>query len=145
MRTLYRVGTWRGMPVRLHYTWLVAALLGVPVLAEMTIPAELPNLGGVGRIVLALLILVLFFGAVVIHEGAHLLTARLFHVRAGALNLYPLGALTRLPDRHGDTKAAFWIAAAGPVASILLWWGLSHGASAGLASPWLAVVLSVAG
>jgi Zn-dependent protease len=68
---------------------------------------------------------VFFLLAVLLHECAHLLVARLFHVRVSTLNLYPLGAITRTPNRQRSGRAAFWIAAAGPVVSIALWWGLT--------------------
>ncbi|MDQ2995636.1 MAG: hypothetical protein M3R61_01065 [Chloroflexota bacterium] len=74
------------MPVRLHYTWAIVALLGIPVLSGVTIPVALPTMGGVARVLLAVLILALFFGAVALHEGAHLLVAHLLRVHYGALN-----------------------------------------------------------
>jgi hypothetical protein len=70
MRNLYHVLTIRGMPVRLHYTWLIAALLSVPVMSGVIIPIYLPDMGGLARFGLALLILALFFLSVVLHEGA---------------------------------------------------------------------------
>jgi Zn-dependent protease len=145
MRNLYYLTTIGRMPVRLHYTWAIVVLLGIPVLSGAIIPAALPNLGGLARIVLALLILALFFGAVVLHEGAHLLVARLLGVRYGALNLYPLGALTRRPNRYPDARAMFAIAAVGPAASIGLWGVLAIITASPLLPFWLAVVLYTTG
>ncbi|MEP7188364.1 MAG: site-2 protease family protein, partial [Roseiflexaceae bacterium] len=145
MRNLYYVTTIRGMPIRVHYTWLVVVLLGIPVLTNVAIPASLPEIGGLARLALALIVLALFFLVVGIHELAHLLTARLFKVRIPTLNLYPLGAVTRLASRHSDAKAAFWVAAAGPITSIALWWLLSSITAAGAVAPWLAVVLGIVG
>jgi Zn-dependent protease len=125
MRNLYYVRTIRGMPVRLHYTWMVAALLGIPIIAEIIVPASAPNLGVFARTLLSVLIAVLFFLTVVLHECAHLLVAGLFRVRVSTLNIYPLGAITRMPSQQWAGHAAFWIAAAGPALSIALWWGLT--------------------
>jgi Zn-dependent protease len=125
MRNLYYLRTFRGMPVRLHYTWIVAILLGTPILIEVVLPASAPELSGLARLGLAALIVALYFLALVLHECAHLFVARLFHVRMSTLNLYPLGAITRMPARHGSARAAFWIAAAGPALSIALWWVLT--------------------
>jgi Zn-dependent protease len=124
MRNLYYVRTIRGMPVRLHYTWIVAALLGIPIIAEVILPAAEPGLGIFARILLSVLIAALFFLAVVLHECAHLIVAGLFRVHVSTLNLYPLGAITRMPNRQQSGRAAFWIAVAGPMLSIALWWGL---------------------
>jgi Zn-dependent protease len=129
MRNLYYLRTIRGMPVRLHYTWIVAALLGIPILTEVVIPSYAADLGQLARILLTGLIVTLFFLAVVLHECAHLLVATFFHVRVPTLNIYPLGAITRMPNRQGSSQAAFWIAAAGPVMSIAVWWVLTLVAS----------------
>jgi Zn-dependent protease len=125
MRNLYYLRTFRGMPLRLHYTWIVALLLGTPILTEVVLPAHAPELSGLARFGLAALIVALFFVAVVLHECAHLVVAHLFGVRVRTLNLYPLGAIARVPARHGSPRAAFWIAAAGPALSIALWWILT--------------------
>src|SRR5512134_1492064 len=114
MRNLYYLRTFRGMPVRLHYTWIVAILLGIPVLIEVILPASAPDLSGLARLGLTGLIAALFFLAVVLHECAHLFVAHLFGVRVSTLNLYPLGAITRMPAGHRSAPATFWIAAAGP-------------------------------
>jgi Zn-dependent protease len=144
MRNLYYLRTIRGMPVRLHYTWIVAALLGIPVLAEIILPTYAPNLTGLVRILLAALIAMLFFLVVVLHECAHLLVAEIFHVRVPTLNICPLGAITRMPDRQRSGRAAFWIAAAGPAMSIAVWWVL-QGLAGIITIREVALVLEVSG
>jgi hypothetical protein len=59
LRSLLKIVTIRGMPVRLHYTWLLVALIGIPLLTTIIIPTFLPDSSGLARIALALLILVL--------------------------------------------------------------------------------------
>jgi Zn-dependent protease len=133
------------MPVRLHYSWLIAALIGVPLLTTVILPTAIPNSSVPGRLLLALLILVTYVGVVIVHELAHLLVARLMHIRFPVMNLYPFGAIARLPARFGSPKAAFWSAAAGPIASIALAWLLRMLAVIAGISPWLAVVFSIGG
>jgi Zn-dependent protease len=123
------------MPVRLHYTWLIVALIGVPVLATLTLPSFTPNVSGPVGLLLALLTLVLFLGVVVLHELAHRLVARLMHVRFPVMNLYPLGAIARLPDRYASPTTAYCIAAAGPLASIALAWVLRSLAAGAAIAP----------
>jgi Zn-dependent protease len=144
MRNLYYVRTIRGIPVRLHYTWIVAALLGIPMLAEIVLPASDPELSMLVRILLSVVIASLFFLAVVLHECGHLIVARLFHDRVSTLNIYPLGAITRTLGRQPTGRAAFWIAAAGPAASIALWWALTALAST-ITRPEIALALEVTG
>jgi len=144
MRNLYYVKTIRGMPIRLHYTWVIAAFLGVLALAEVVVPAYLPTMSGSAQIGLALLIVILYFLAVALHECAHLLVANIFKVHLGVLNLYPLGAITRMPSRYRSGWAEFWIAAAGPTASIALWWLLATLATQ-LTPGWLAAAAGIVG
>jgi Zn-dependent protease len=143
MRTLYHVATWRGTPLRLHYSWLSVALLGAAVLIGYTLPSALPELGRLGRFALALLIVALALLVVIVHEAAHLLVARALGVAVPAVNLYPLGALTRLPDRNGSSKAAFWVAAAGPVTSLALWLFLVLVLAIVAVPAWLALMLGI--
>jgi Zn-dependent protease len=145
MRDLYHIITVRRTPVRLHYSWLIAALIGVPLLTTVILPAAIPDSSVPGRFLLALLILATYVSVVIVHELAHLLVAGIMHIQFPVMNLYPFGAITRLPARFGSPKAAFWSAAAGPIASITLAWLLGTLASTAVISPWLAVVLSIGG
>jgi Zn-dependent protease len=143
MRNLYYVRTFGGIPVRLHYTWIIAALLGIPTIAEVILPASAPDMFMFTRIVLSLLIAALFFLAVLLHECAHLIVAWLFHARMSTLNIYPLGAITRTPNQQ-SRRGAFWIAAAGPALSIALWWGLTA-LAATITTREVALVLEITG
>lgn len=145
MRNLLKVVTVRGMPVRLHYTWLFIVLISLPLLTQYLLPQLLPAADGPARLAVAILILLAVLASVVLHEIGHMLAARLLHVRFPVMNLYPLGAITRLPDRYGRPAAAFWIAAAGPLASLLLAQICRTLASAGSLPPWLVAVLLISG
>jgi hypothetical protein len=115
MRDLYHIITVRRTPVRLHYSWLIAALIGVPLLTTVILPAAIPDSSVPGRFLLALLILATYVSVVIVHELAHLLVAGIMHIQFPVMNLYPFGAITRLQARFGSPKAAFWSAAAGPI------------------------------
>jgi Zn-dependent protease len=144
MRNLYLLRTIGGVPVRVHYSWIIVALLGLVALPRAVFPSYMPDLGLLGGLGLALLVLALYCCVVLVHTLAQLAVARLLGVRFAVLNLYPLGALTRRADRGGSPRAAFVVAAAGPVASIALWWALDRIAGGGvLTSMALAVALYV--
>jgi Zn-dependent protease len=143
MRNLYYVGTIRGIPVRLHYSWIIAILLGIPTLFGAVLPTDAPDYSIWSYALLALLIVLLFCLSVLLHEGAHLFVAWLVRMRVGVLNLYPLGALTRAPNRFRSGWAELWVAAAGPIMSMALWWLFDRLAAAGVPG-WLALVLVIA-
>ena len=115
MGDLYHIITVRRTPVRVHYSWLIAALIGVPVLTTVILPAALPDSSVPGRLLLALLVLVTYIGVVIVHELAHLLVARPMHIRFPVMNLYPFGAITRLQRmKTGALSSAVARAVGGP-------------------------------
>lgn len=111
------LGTWFGIRVRLHWSVLIIAALLSANLAGVVGP--LPAAFGVGA----------FLGSILVHEFAHALTARRFGVGTESIQLWALGGVARLDRVAPTARAEGWIAAAGPIASVLLavggvaaWW-----------------------
>lgn len=97
-----------GIDVSVH--WSVA-------LIAMLLAANLA--GAVGWFA-AVLGVVAFFVSILAHEFAHALTARRFGVGTESIQLWALGGVARL-DREAPTATAEgWIAAAGPLASVVI-------------------------
>ena len=69
----------------------------------------------------AALIMLVYIALVAIHESAHLLVARLLRVPMPPLNLYPIGTLARIGRESVGPGRTFVVAAAGPLANILVW------------------------
>ena len=57
--------------------------------------------------------------AIMLHEGSHLVAARLFGVRTQRISLTPFGGLAQMQNAP-TAKAAFFIALAGPILNLLL-------------------------
>ncbi len=136
LRALLR-GCWRsiflfrvaGVPVSMHTTSLVYpcgfiawVVLGHPWFFH----------GGSGYVMEAfavLLLLDVLWGSLLVHEFAHVLVARLAGVGTESVILTPFGAAAIL-ERPLRNAREFWIAAGGPVASLVLagcFWMLLHG------------------
>ena len=135
------LGSLFGIRVNVHWSVLIIAML---------LGASLANVFGV---VPAFLGVVAFLVSILVHEFAHALTARRFGVGTQSIQLWALGGVARLDRESPTARAEGWIAAAGPIASMLLaiggvaaWWaaGGTAGESAYLAVlGWLGIINAV--
>ena len=123
MNRSFRLGSFLGIPVYLHVTFLW--LLGFVALSQLL-------QGGLAAAVGGLLLTSSVFGLVVLHEMGHALAARRFGIRTRDVTLLPFGGLARLERMPRDPRQELWIALAGPAVNLAI---------AGL----LGILLSLAG
>lgn len=122
MQTWFPIFQSRVLVVRAHYSWLIVLGFGVWSLIRVVLPARL---GSEARVwPLALLLMGVFVGCVLVHELAQVGVTRLLGVPLHTLNLYPLGSIARRGRERAGPGRAFAIAAAGPLANLLLWFML---------------------
>ena len=69
-----------------------------------------------------------FLGSILVHEMAHAVTARRYGVQTLSVELWALGGMARLDRESPSARADGWIAAAGPLSSLVL--GVLFGAAA---------------
>ncbi len=103
-----------GIDVRLHPT-IALVLLWVLV--------DWRRLGagtGLGPIVFTLLLVLLAFACVLIHEFGHAYMARQHGVRVHDVSLSAVGGVARMDQLPGDARAEMLIALAGPAANLAL-------------------------
>lgn len=103
-----KLGTVSGITVKVH--WSVA-------LISMLLGASLSQAIGWAAAALGV---VTFMASILAHEFAHALTARRFDVGTESIQLWALGGVARLDREAPTAKAEGWIAAAGPLASVVL-------------------------
>ena len=100
-----------GVPVQFHATWFIyPAGFVVWLLFDYHRPWQL---------YLALLMLFVICVSLLVHEFAHVLTARRFGIVSRRVVIIPLGAVAQLESAL-VAPSEFWIALAGPLASLLL-------------------------
>lgn len=103
-----RVGVALGIPIRIHFTFLLLLVWFGTVSA------------GTGEgFVNGIVIMLLLFGCVVLHELGHAAMARRYGVETREIVLYPIGGVARL-DRIPSGKAELLIALAGPAVNAVL-------------------------
>lgn len=119
MKTWFTIIQSRHLTVRAHYTWLLLLALGLWSLVRVALPARVS--AGEPIWSTALIIMLVYIACVALHEAAHLVTARLLGVPMRTLNIHPIGALARLGRERSGPVRTFAVAAAGPLANLILW------------------------
>lgn len=111
MRLSARFGTAFGIPLHVHATFLV-----VPLLTALTWGRGYGAAGAAFGLVLALLV----FGSVLLHELGHALAARAFGLPVSQIWLLPIGGVALLEGRPRNAVEESVIALAGPFVNFLL-------------------------
>ncbi len=102
------LGRYFGIPVRAHWSMaLVAVLFGV-------------SLAGSLGVVAGIIAVVAFFVSILAHEFGHALVARRYGVETQSIDLWALGGVARLDREPPTPRADGFIAAAGPLVSLLI-------------------------
>jgi Zn-dependent protease len=112
MRWSLQVARLSGIPIRIHITFLflIAWVAYVHYI-------ENPDLHAVAWGVLLLLVV---FGIIVLHELSHSFTARLFGIGTRDITLWPIGGVSRLERMPEIPAQEFLIAIAGPALNVVL-------------------------
>jgi Zn-dependent protease len=115
--TLFRI---RGIPVRVHMSWLVIVGLLTWSLAVGYFPMVLPDLPPAAYWAKGLLATLLLFASVFLHELSHSLAALRYGIPVSSITLHIFGGVSQLerePDRPG---VEFVVAIVGPLTSVAI-------------------------
>lgn len=141
MRDHLRLGRVAGIPVGLNFSVVVIFVLVVELVATQTLPGEAGGYPTAAYWAVALLIGLVFFGALFAHELAHAIVARRNGVKVDHITLWMLGGVSQLAGEPATAGADLRIAAAGPMTSLALGalFAVAAGASALVAGPALLI------
>jgi Zn-dependent protease/CBS domain-containing protein len=144
-----RVARLFGIDINIHFSWIVIFFFLVTNLSESFYPDQFPQWSRQKTFVVSAVSALLFFASVVAHELAHSLVARRFQMAVSSITLFMLGGVASLTREPPSARAELFMAAAGPLTSIVIGVTsviLAYAADAAQASaPWLQVVGAVAG
>jgi Zn-dependent protease/predicted transcriptional regulator len=125
----FQIAKVRGIPVRLHFTLLIAFVLIAWTLATGFMPTYFPGLesvqywimGGAGAIIL--------FFSIYLHELMHSIVAQNYGIKVRQIILFIFGGVSEITEEARDFRKEFRIAVAGPLMSYLIaggfavaWW-----------------------
>jgi Zn-dependent protease len=111
MRWSIRLGSLFGIPVYLHFTFLL--LLGGLAFLQLV-------QAGPAAALASLILVSSVFGLVVLHEMGHALAARRFGIGTRDVTLLPIGGVARLERLPATPRQELWIALAGPAVNLAL-------------------------
>lgn len=112
MKGSYRLGTFFGIGVYLHFTFLL--LLGFIGWVEYSTSGSIVAALGM------LLFLVALFTCLIMHEYGHALTARKFGIKTKDITLLPIGGVARLERMPDKPWQEFLVAIAGPMVNVVI-------------------------
>jgi Zn-dependent protease/CBS domain-containing protein len=109
-----------GIPIYLHFSWLLIFGLIVWTLSTGYFPAKYPNLPASSAWANGLVASLLFFVSILLHELGHAAVALRNGLRTRSITLFIFGGVAQLERDPKDGRAEFWMAVAGPAVSLLL-------------------------
>jgi Zn-dependent protease len=143
MKQTVRLGRVAGIPVGLHWSVLVIAVIIVVILGMTVLPDAAAHVAAWVYWAVAIPSALLFLASLLAHELAHAVVARRHGVRVRAITLWMLGGAAELDGEPPSPRADFVIAAVGPLTSLAaaLVFAITATAAWALAAP--AVVIAV--
>ncbi len=135
MKSSIKLGKIAGIRVGLHYSWFIIAALIAFSLWTGQFHQTNPSWGTTRIWIMALVTAVLFFVTLLLHELSHSLVAQAYGMKVTEITLFALGGVSQIQDEvNPDAKTEFWVAIAGPLASVAIGFGcLAAAARAGVA------------
>jgi Zn-dependent protease len=109
-----------GFRVSLDLSWFLLAFLIVWSLSSGQFPRDLPGLDRGTYYIMGVAGALGLFASIVLHELAHAVVARGFGLPVGGITLFIFGGVAELQDEPQTPRTEFWVAIAGPIASVLI-------------------------
>jgi Zn-dependent protease/predicted transcriptional regulator len=118
MRGSLQLGRIIGIPIRLHVSWFLIAILITWTLAAGYFPQEYPGWSATTYWLVGAVTAVLFFASVLIHELGHSVLALREKVPVKGITLFIFGGVAEIGREPPTAGAEFRIAIAGPLSSL---------------------------
>lgn len=116
----WKIGTIIGIPIRVHFTWLIIFGLITWSLSTFYFPMVAPDLPLTSYWIKGALAAILLFISVAFHELAHSLIAMRYKISIESITLFIFGGVAQMKGEPPHPRAEFEIAIAGPLSSFFL-------------------------
>jgi len=110
------LGKYQGIKVFIH--WTFSLLLLWIIIANTRAGVALEDTGW------SLLFILTLFFCIILHEFGHALTAKKYGINTKDIILLPIGGLARLEKLPDDPKQELWVALAGPMVNVVIFFFL---------------------
>ena len=133
-----QVGKIKGIPIRLHFTLLIAFLLMTWTTAMVFTQHHYHGFTTAGYWIVGALIAAILFVSVLLHELAHSIIALKYGLKIRQIVLFIFGGVSDISDEPKDYRKEAKMALVGPAMSFMLagiftlfWWLVSHSSAMG--------------
>jgi Zn-dependent protease/CBS domain-containing protein len=129
MKWSYQIGSIRGIPIRLHLTFLLILIFFIYEFAVWDIKIEeygiIIGFGGmdapeVVKYLFSITTAVIFFSTLLFHELSHSIVAQGYGIKIKSITLFILGGVAQMEDIPKEPRKEGRIAAAGPAFSLTI-------------------------
>lgn len=116
----WKIGTVMGIPIRVHFSWLIVFGLITWSLSSYYFPKAAPDLPMASYWTKGALAALLLFASVLFHELAHSFVAKKYNISIQSITLFIFGGVAQMKGEPPHPKAEFRIAIVGPLSSFFL-------------------------
>jgi Zn-dependent protease/predicted transcriptional regulator len=109
-----------GIPIRLHPSWIIIAVLIAWSLGAGLFPDQYGELSAATHWTMAVAATLGLFASIIVHELAHALVARRCGVDMRGITLFIFGGVAEMTGEPPDPRAEGLVAIAGPIASVII-------------------------
>lgn len=109
-----------GFSVKVDLSWVVIAVLVTWTLASGVFPAQFPDLPPATYWMMGMAGMIGLFASIVLHELSHSLVARHFGIQMTGITLFIFGGVAEMAEEPPNPKSEFFMAIAGPLASVAI-------------------------
>lgn len=120
MQGSWKIAVIMGIPIRMHFSWLIVFGLITWSLSTFYFPQVAPDLPLPSYWIKGVIAALLLFASVAFHELSHSLMARRYSLAIDSITLFIFGGVAQMKGEPPHPKAEFWIALFGPLASMFL-------------------------
>ncbi len=118
MEASFRLGKIRGIPIGIHYSWIIIFGIITWSLATVYFPSQYPGWPPALKFGVGLATSLLFFGSVLFHELSHSVVAQRYGIPVSSITLFIFGGVSQITREARTPGSEFWIAIAGPLSSV---------------------------
>jgi Zn-dependent protease/CBS domain-containing protein len=120
MQGSWKIFTIWGIPIRIHFSWLIVFGLITWSLSTYYFPKAAPELPASSHWIKGAAGALLLFSSVTFHELAHSFVSRRYKITILSITLFIFGGVAQMKGEPPTPKAELRIAIAGPLSSFLL-------------------------
>lgn len=120
MESSFTITRIRGIPIGVHYTWLLALALMSSSLAAQYFPSTHPGWPRSQYWIVGTLAALLLFVSVLLHELTHSFVAQARGLKVHSITLFIFGGVSNIQSESEDPQDEFLVAVVGPLSSLVI-------------------------